>query len=591
MPSIPADAASYYATYNLSGSERRDSAGNVLPNPAAGSTLPAHAFFQQQQQQQSQQQHVAVTHYHSQQQSHQPPSSHASVAQYHAHQQHAHVTSLPASVNHVAAVVDAGNPYHGGSFSPYTQSTYHAQQAVSSHTGAFDTAGGGASVDSAMATPSTALRAPASPTLVHQQQQQQHLQASSDSNLHFECILEAPTAAAQRADDSPLTYLNKGQLYGVSLVDKSLADTFYSTTLRIAFHEDSHRRGAATYWNFWLNQQESPRSARAIELDKAGSTGVVAAESKQFDRVTFQWHGRRGAKVMIRFNCLSTDFSRIKGVKGIPLRIHLDTHYALPNSAAGPSGVSDFAASMSQFSSPLSSFSPSDALGGTQGATSTARAGAAAITSGVLSNPVSPAPATHALSSPVSQQLRGATGPFSVSIAAAAAAAAQAATHVQAMAGMHGSGLVADKIIERCYARIKLFRDKGAERKNKDDQRHLEKQWEKKRAGLALKNPGASTTQQQMAEFTMAFAPVLQITPFLEYTLTGDECDEEPVAIEDMWSVGSGAVNPGLDPEGSAISPTMTGISSMNIGMSGIHLGNLGSPPSSSATGIFMRKR
>ncbi|KAJ2858890.1 hypothetical protein GGH94_006389, partial [Coemansia aciculifera] len=538
MPSIPADAASYYATYNLGGSERRDSAGNVLPNPAAGSTLPAHAFFQQQQQQQqSQQQHVAVTHYHSQQQSHQPPSSHASVAQYHAHQQHAHVTSLPASVNHVAAVVDAGNPYHGGSFSPYTQSTYHAQQAVSSHTGAFDTAGGGASVDSAMATPNAALRAPASPTLVHQQQQQQqHLQASSDSNLHFECILEAPTAAAQRADDSPLTYLNKGQLYGVSLVDKSLADTFYSTTLRIAFHEDSHRRGAATYWNFWLNQQESPRSARAIELDKAGSTGVVAAESKQFDRVTFQWHGRRGAKVMIRFNCLSTDFSRIKGVKGIPLRIHLDTHYALPNSAAGPSGVSDFAASMSQFSSPLSSFSPSDALGGTQGATSTARAGATVITPGVLSNPVSPAPATHALSSPVSQQLRGGTGPFSVSIAAAAAAAAQAATHAHAMAGMHGSGLVADKIIERCYARIKLFRDKGAERKNKDDQRHLEKQWEKKKAGLALKNPGASTTQQQMAEFTMAFAPVLQITPFLEYTLTGDECDEEPVAIEDMWS-------------------------------------------------------
>ncbi|KAJ2038236.1 hypothetical protein GGI08_008359, partial [Coemansia sp. S2] len=444
-----------------------------------------------------------------------------------------------------------------------------------------------------MATPTVALRAPTSPTLVHQQQQQQQrLQVSSDSNLNFECILEAPTAAAQRADDSPLTYLNKGQLYGVSLADKSLTDTFYSTTLRIAFHEDSHRRGAATYWNFWLNQQESPRSARAIELDKAGSTGVVAAESKQFDRVTFQWHGRRGAKVMIRFNCLSTDFSRIKGVKGIPLRIHLDTHYALPNSAAGPSGISDFAASMSQFSSPLSSFSPSDALGGTQGATSTARAGAAVATAGVFSNTVSPVAPTHALGSPVSQQLRGPTSPFSVSIAAAAAAAAaQAATHSQAMAGMPGSGLVADKIIERCYARIKLFRDKGAERKNKDDQRHLEKLWEKKKAGLALKNPGASTTQQQMAEFTMAFAPVLQITPFLEYTLTGDECDEEPVVLEDMWSIGGGTANAGLDPEGSAISPTMTGISSMNIGMSGIHLGNIGSPPGSSAAGIFMRKR
>ncbi|KAJ2816834.1 hypothetical protein GGI24_005602, partial [Coemansia furcata] len=442
-----------------------------------------------------------------------------------------------------------------------------------------------------MAATGSALHAPTSPMRVHQQsqqpqQQQQRLHVSSDSNLHFECILEAPTAAAQRADESPLTYLNKGQLYGVSLVDKSQTDTFYSTTLRIAFHEDSHRRGAATYWNFWLNQQESPRSARAIELDKAGSTGVVSAESKQFDRVTFQWYGRRGAKVMIRFNCLSTDFSRIKGVKGIPLRIHLDTHNTQPNPAAG--SVSDFPASMNQFSSPLSSFSPSDALGGTQGASSTVGAGAAVSTSVVPSNPVSPVPVTHALSSPDAQQLRGATSPFSASIAAAAA---QAATHAQAMAGIHGSGLVPDKIIERCYARIKLFRDKGAERKNKDDQRHLEKMWEKKKAGLALKSPGTSTPQQQMAEFTMAFAPVLQITPFLEYTLTGDECDEEPVAIEDMWSVGGGTANPALDPDGSAISPTMTGISSMNIGMSGIHLGNLGSPPSTSSAGIFMRKR
>ncbi|KAJ2413002.1 hypothetical protein GGI10_003341, partial [Coemansia sp. RSA 2530] len=557
MPSIPTDPASYYATYNLGSSERRDSAGNVLPNPASGSTLPTHAFFQQQQQQQAQSQHVAVTHYHP----HQPSSSHASVAQYHAQQQHAHVTSLPASVHHVAAVVDVGNPYHSSGFSPYAQSNYHAQQqAVSSHAGTFDTAGG-ASVDSALTTPSAALHAPKSPTLVHQHQQQ-HQQVSSDSNLHFECILEAPTAAAQRADESPLTYLNKGQLYGVTLVNKTLADTFYSTTLRIAFHEDSHRRGAATYWNFWLNQQESPRSARAIELDKAGSTGVVAAESKQFDRVTFQWHGRRGAKVMIRFNCLSTDFSRIKGVKGIPLRIHLDTHYAQPSPA---SGVSDFAASMSQFSSPISPFSPPDALGGTQGAMSTVRAGATVATTGVSSNPVSPASATHMLGSSDTQQLRSVAGPFSVSIAAAAAAAQVATTHAQVMAGMHGSGLVADKIIERCYARIKLFRDKGAERKNKDDQRHLEKLWEKKKAGLALKNAGASTPQQQMAEFTMAFAPVLQITPFLEYTLTGDECDEEPVAIEDMWSVGGGAGNAGLDPEGSAISPSMAGISSMNI--------------------------
>ncbi|PIA13048.1 hypothetical protein COEREDRAFT_27443, partial [Coemansia reversa NRRL 1564] len=210
--------------------------------------------------------------------------------------------------------------------------------------------------------------------------------------MRFEYILEAPTAAAQKADDPAMTYLNRGQLYGVTMLDKTNSDAFYSTTLRIAFHEDSHRKSAATYWNFWLNQQEDPHVARAVELDKAGSIGVVSTENKWFDRLTFQWQGRRGAKVMVRFNCLSTDFSRIKGVKGIPLRIHLDTYYALTGA------VNDAAA---------------------------------------LMPPGGAAPA---------------------------------------------SMLTSGRIIERSFARIKLFRDKGAERKNKDDQRHLDRMWAKQKA-------------------------------------------------------------------------------------------------------------
>ena len=48
-------------------------------------------------------------------------------------------------------------------------------------------------------------------------------------------------------------------------------------------------------------------------------------QSKTFNRISFKWNGKAGAKLMVRFNCLSTDFSRIKGVKGIPLRVHMDT--------------------------------------------------------------------------------------------------------------------------------------------------------------------------------------------------------------------------------------------------------------------------
>ena len=50
------------------------------------------------------------------------------------------------------------------------------------------------------------------------------------------------------------------------------------------------------------------------------STGVRTVDTSEFDTIRFQWNGQRQARVYIRLNCLSTEFSRIKGVKGIQLR-------------------------------------------------------------------------------------------------------------------------------------------------------------------------------------------------------------------------------------------------------------------------------
>ncbi|KAJ2480963.1 hypothetical protein EV174_003591, partial [Coemansia sp. RSA 2320] len=612
MSSIPADATSYYAAYGLGGVERRDSAGPTLPNPAAGPTLSAHNFFQQHQQAQQQHQqqpqlHTAVSQYHSQQQqqqrqqqaSHQSPPVHSTVPQYHVHQQHAHFASLPPTVHHVPTVVDVAHPYQSSDFASYSHSAYHGPQSVDSHSVAFGP-GGNAHVDSAaLITASSALHVSNSPAHLHQQgqhpQQKPHPHMVGD-NMRFECILEAPTAAAQKAEESPLTYLNKGQLYGISLLDKTQADMLYCSTLRIAFHEDSHRKGAATYWNFWLNQQESPRLARAMELDKAGSVGVLSAETKQFDRVTFQWQGRRGAKVMIRFNCLSTDFSRIKGVKGIPLRIHLDTHYTVSNSTSGAGGVSDFAVPINQLSLPLSPFSTSGVVTSPQSAPAAMRANAAEAPSDALSSSVSPSSGVYAPNPLDTPQQHGESNTFPNTMdAAAATAAAQAAAHAQSMTGMQGGSLGLGKVIERSYARIKLFRDKGAERKNKDDQRHLDKTWEKQKAKLALKGTSSAPSQQQLAEFTMSYAPILQVTPFLEYTLAGDDCDsEELITLDDLWTATSSMSNvatAALEASGSGMSPSIAGLSSMSIGMSGIQLGNLGSPLSPTAASSFIRKR
>lgn len=107
-----------------------------------------------------------------------------------------------------------------------------------------------------------------------------------------------------------------------------------TSTLSIAFHEPSHRQIAENYWKYWISQQESPKEARAIDLDTNQTTGIYNIRLVAFDRVSFDWHSRFGAKVYVRFNCLSTDFSRIKGVKGIPLRCVMETnasYMSLPN--------------------------------------------------------------------------------------------------------------------------------------------------------------------------------------------------------------------------------------------------------------------
>ncbi|CAG8507354.1 5832_t:CDS:2 [Funneliformis caledonium] len=241
----------------------------------------------------------------------------------------------------------------------------------------------------------------------------------SSSNLRFEILLEAPTASAQRIDESPVTYLNKGQYYAIGIQDHDKYDTEYTTVFKVMFHDDTHRKIASTYWGYWLTQQTSPKNSRAVEIDKAASSGISNVEIKAFDRVQVQWNGKKGAKIFVRFNCLSTDFSRIKGVKGIPLRIHAETK--CDNGAICTS-------------------------------------------------------------------------------------------------------------LEKSYAKIKLFRDKGAERKNKDDQKHLEKMCEKMRA-----------KSQETTPMIMMYAPPSNITVFNEYTGNDAPNDDEILSLSETLN--------NLDPE------------------------------------------
>ncbi|KAG1159671.1 hypothetical protein G6F37_004681 [Rhizopus arrhizus] len=231
-----------------------------------------------------------------------------------------------------------------------------------------------------------------------------HFMQMSTNAIRYDICLEAPTAAAQKVDEPPITYLNKGQYYNLVLKDTNRYDGDIISTIIITFHDESHRVGATDYWKFWLTHQNDTEAAKAVELDISKSSGVQVIENRPFDRIAFRWNGSIGATIYIKFNCLSTDFSRIKGVKGIPLRLQIES---------------------------------------------------------------------------------------------------------QQQPSMQ---------IEKTYCRIKLFRDKGAERKNKDDAKHIERQLEKLRGKNGEPHP-----------LWLAYSPISPITVFRE--IVSPEQDAPPADV------------------------------------------------------------
>ncbi|CEP10522.1 hypothetical protein [Parasitella parasitica] len=163
-------------------------------------------------------------------------------------------------------------------------------------------------------------------------------QSSRPRRLRFEIVLEAATAVTQKAEESAITYLNRGQVYGIQLSDKQGVDQVVTSTLSIAFHSSSHRRISESYWKFWIGQQKQSE-ARAIDIgmyNASQSVGISNLNFPSFDKISFDWNGKYGAKIFVRFKCLSTDFSRIKGVKGIPLRTQMETHVDADHVAGAP---------------------------------------------------------------------------------------------------------------------------------------------------------------------------------------------------------------------------------------------------------------
>jgi hypothetical protein len=166
----------------------------------------------------------------------------------------------------------------------------------------------------------------------------------TNHSFRYHVTLNAPTAMIKSADEIPVTYLNKGQAYTISLVDTapvqvSSAPVTYRTFVRISFEDEQQRQRPGACWQLWKEgrgtNEAHQRGGRlqAVEFVDPSQVGggdvqgrpKIELDCASFDGFAITWTPVQNTapecSIAVRFNFLSTDFSHSKGVKGIPVRL------------------------------------------------------------------------------------------------------------------------------------------------------------------------------------------------------------------------------------------------------------------------------
>ena len=148
----------------------------------------------------------------------------------------------------------------------------------------------------------------------------------------------------RQADEIPVTYLNKGQAYGITIHDsvgmpQGIGPIKYRSVIRISFEDEQQRQRPSACWQLWkegrglAEAHQRGGKLQAVEYVDPNQGGELETrkprtelETASFDCFSVIWSPAPGAStascsVSVRFNFLSTDFSHSKGVKGIPVRL------------------------------------------------------------------------------------------------------------------------------------------------------------------------------------------------------------------------------------------------------------------------------
>ncbi|KRY50224.1 Protein grainyhead [Trichinella britovi] len=149
--------------------------------------------------------------------------------------------------------------------------------------------------------------------------------------LGFQYTLEAPISTSVRKEDDKMTYINKGQFYTVTLEYipdplKPVKSVTVKSVMMIVFREEKSYEEEVKCWQFWHSRQHSMKQ-RILDADNKNSTGIVGGiDEIAHNAIQFYWNpSEQPVKINVAVQCLSTDFSNQKGVKGLPLHLQIDT--------------------------------------------------------------------------------------------------------------------------------------------------------------------------------------------------------------------------------------------------------------------------
>ena len=180
-------------------------------------------------------------------------------------------------------------------------------------------------------------------------------------SFRYYTTLNAPTAMVKYSDEIPVTYLNKGQAYAISINDTlapgpSSLPPRYRTVIRVSFEDKEQRQRPGSCWQLWKEGRGTAEAhqrggrLQAVEFvdpsqndnENVADRPRIDLEMASFDSFAVNWSpapGSTDCNIAVRFNFLSTDFSHSKGVKGIPVRLCAKTELvssATPESPPGP---------------------------------------------------------------------------------------------------------------------------------------------------------------------------------------------------------------------------------------------------------------